>query len=636
MDLDKYNIPKDFSALLKSVLCSYGGRYNLFNFDRKISPELFNFLYDNEYMHLFTSYSISEYAPIELLEKLPNKMEWSVILKRKDLTHNFVKKHIKKINIQYLYHQYFPEYDLMVEYINNNESFSDINCMIEKILEANKYTFEQFINLITLVKKKSYTLRKYTSDEFKRIFKLYIKNYYTDSSTNNIIRLKEFLDINTIDYYMSYMIIELLHSQLTPWDIEYLIQNDLVSYYMGSYDISDELFNIFYENRNRLFKIDSNKKQLINPFMCNKYTSFHQIEELIDLSIASGVPNLYVWNYISYNVVDLCNTPKWFWNKHKTSLDWIYVIEKIIETYDDKNILLFMDWIKDHEILIVNEYIPIIPAATILPEVFIAYFATVPDFLINVLKLQKLSLTLLNYLAGNKYLTKDDWIMMSNYQIMDPEFIKKYENKLNWDLLKYNPSFCQYDKNLFHRLPNIDSTNFMAMSIEDKYIMLKSYGINCEIDYKNMNIIMYSKDNISNQLNHYVPNYLKSVNTISKKNSSLKDIFYMNETTNWKIRNMNHMYSCVEQCNYDKVVYNFNPTLMMGNNTTLSQLKLSTALNYQLMSIGSYNCLINSHPIHKFVISYKYLMIIPSRNANGTLMSITFINPIGTVLSSNL
>jgi hypothetical protein len=636
MQKSKYGIPKDFSGLLKNILNSYLGRYNVFSFDCKISNELFNYLYDNNFINLFSSQSVSQYSPIELLEKIPNRIDWQVVLKRNDLTNDFIKQNIKHINIQHLHSQYFVEYELMLNYIDSNQKFSDMNLMIEKLLEFGKYTYEQFINLVTHLKKNSYNILKYTFEEFNTIFNLYVKNYYTESSTRNIIRLKDFLDINTVEYNLTYMIVEILHKQLTPWDLEYLIHNDLVCYYMGFTKISDELFNIFYDNRERLLKENSNKSHKINPFIYNKYSSYYQIEELINLSIKSGVPSLYVWNYVSYNILDLHNTPRWFWNKHSSSIHWYYAIEKIIKSYNDDDALIFMDWMKDNEIFIVSEFMSIIPAAMILPELFIAYFATIPGFLINVLKLQKLSITLLNYLAENNYLTEQDWDMISNFQLMNPQFIKKYDIYLNWELLKYNQTFCEYDKKLFHRFPSIDmngKNNFMFMTIEEKYQTLKKYGVNCEIDTTNMTIIIHTKDYINNKLNHYIPEILKtSAICASNTNSLIKDIFYVYTSTNWIIRDLNSNYSFIESNNFNKIVYNFNPSLMLDNNKTLAHIKTNPSLNYKLMAIGTLNLTANHISSHKFIIPYKYLMIVPIINANGNITSLTIINPLGNIL----
>jgi hypothetical protein len=624
-DLDKYGFPSDLSLVFKTVLSTFGHRYNVFNLEKKISLKLFNYLYENDFISLFTGQSLSLFVPVKVLYKISNKIEWDYVLKRDDLSDAFIKENIKKFDIQKLDYKYYMDFDLMLENIKSNHYVSLFE-MIKKLLLSKKYTYDQFMILLKHINKNSYdsssSERRFLKDDFKMILVSYMSNYYKQSSTNNTIRLKDFVNMitgfnNKYNFHLTSIIVELLKDKITPWDLEFLIQNDVMAYYTGETKISNELINVFYSYRHKLFEKNSNKKGFINPFINQnyKYYTYEQIEELIKLSIISGIASINVWNYVSNNILDL-NTPKWFWKKHTSSIHWYIVTERIISLYDENDILqneLFLQWMLDYSSLIHNGFIINLPNGFILPEIFIAFFTDIEHKLLSqIMKFQRLSISLLNYFAENNVFTKDDWNTISSFQVMNPQFIKKYESKLDWSLLKFNISFVEYPAKSFHKLPISDDTNkFLWMTIDDKVTELRNLGVSCEANKTDMTIIISCKDNIKNNFNHFIPSpgYTIIPSNVNKNNKVINKLLYDNTLENWHIRNGNFNLTIIEEKDYNKVVYNFNQLLMTGGSIGMQQLK--TALNYIPMSVGAINVnkAYNSYgSLSQFKMPSQYLM----------------------------
>lgn len=630
--LDKYGFTEEITHFCKSIMCAYTERNVYINLEKKISINLFNYLFENNYLNHISPNSLSLYAPISTFNKFSNKIQWEYVIKRDDLSKDFIKEHITKFNLQHLNHKFYWDFDLMLENIKNN-TFSSIFYMVTELLLSKKYNYNQFIillkNIIERSTDTSYSYKKYTKNEFENCIKLYIDNYYKSGSSQNIIKLKEFLNIlypatgmnNKLNYDLTYIIVELLHDKLTSWDLEYLINNDLVSYYTGKIKLNKELITVFYNNRVKLFNTNLvGKNNICNPFMNDnyKYYSYEEIDNLINVIVNAGMAKYDLWNYISYYVLNF-ETPKWFWKKHSSNIHWYIATEHMIELYNENDFInnqIFLQWILDNDTNIYNGFILNYQKGFILPEIFIAYFADYQNiqytFLNTILQIQKLSITLLYYLADNNLLNANQWESISNFQLMNPEFIKKYDTKLNWGLLMFNVTFAEYSFDKFHRLPQMDTNNrFLWMSIDDKVKELNRMGIICEANKTDMTIILKSKSIECKVLNHYITrnNYLIA-SSVSKKSNQIKDLIFNSSKQNWTIRNTNN-FGIVEENDYHKVVFNFNQHLINGLGIPLQAISNFNSMKYQLMSvalIGNNNNYYGNNIINKICIPYKYLL----------------------------
>ncbi len=649
--LDKYGFTEEISEFCKNVMFAYIERNIYINLDKKISVELFNYLFENNYINNISNNSLSLYAPISQFNKLGNKIQWEYVIKRDDLTQDFIKENITKFNLQQLNHRFYLDFDLMLENIKHN-TFNNVFYMVKELLSSYKYKYNQFMILLKNIIEKStdasHSYKKYTKNEFESCINLYISNYYKIGSSQNIIKLKEFLNLlypatglnNSINYDITYIIVELLHDKITTWDLEYLINNNLVCYYTGKNKLKKELITVFYNHRLKLFNTNLvSKNNMCNPFMNDnyKYYSYEEIDNLINVIINAGMAKYEIWNYISCNVLNF-ETPKWFWKKHSTNIHWYIATETMIDLYNEKDVInnqLFLQWILDNNVDIYNGFILNYQRGFILPEIFIAYFADYNNieytFLNNILQVQKLSITLLNYLADNNIFGPYHWESISNFQLMTPDFIKKYDTKLNWGLLMFNETFAKYPFDNFHRLPQMnDSNKFLWMTIDDKVNQLKSLGINCKANKIDMTIEFESKNIESKVLNHYITrnNYLIA-SSVSKKTNQIRDLMYNSTKQNWIIRNTNN-FGIVEKNDYNKVVFNFNQHLMNGLGMPLTGVSNFNNMKYQLMSFVIINNIHNYYSQENKIISipYKYLLFSNKIQTSNNNSFITLYYPL--------
>ena len=116
------------------------------NLNKLITVELFNFLNKNNFLDKISSQSLSLYLPEECLIKIKNRIDWIYILKRKDISIDFLKQNIKEIPLEYIEPKKCFSFDMMLENIKSN-NFTSILIITEKILLAEKYTYEEFMEL---------------------------------------------------------------------------------------------------------------------------------------------------------------------------------------------------------------------------------------------------------------------------------------------------------------------------------------------------------------------------------------------------------------------------------------------------------------------------------------------------------
>lgn len=359
--------------------------------------------------------------------------------------------------------------------------YTKINSILPTLIFQN-HSYEDFIIIMRLcVNKMNKQDKPYGYyDSFKDLLKEYANKYYVNYSVDNVVKLCEFMRLykegmnyDSDIYLKSNVIIDTLFDKLTLYDIEYLIKQKMIYYYSGKRKISKEIFNLFYEYRNDLIHSTT------NAFIMKGYT-VEEMDDLITVSLNAGVPSSYIWNYISDRVLTL-ETSYWFWDKHKTSIIWHFAIENIINLMDEPDTIqlnIFLKWMQDFYVFIDNS-LKSIQKYICLPEIMIATFYISPNLnLNNILKYQKLSVKLLNFLAEHDVLTKLDWENISMYQILDPDFIKKYESILDWKLLSFNPTWKHFSHNKFHRPLEMNIHNILLWgTIENKLKVFNAIGL---------------------------------------------------------------------------------------------------------------------------------------------------------------
>jgi hypothetical protein len=573
-------IPVQFDKLITNVLSKV--YYGTLIIDFKMSPELFNYILNRGLIDKFTQQSLSLYSPIECLYKIKNKIKWDVVISRDDLDQDFIKQNIHYFNIQEMNYKCFLPFNFMVENIKNN-TFTSFDKMVYKLLCYGKYSFNDFMKLIKLI---SNRLKHNSSDilyyenNYQDFYKKYVNVYYRNNSPINVVNLKNFIGLffdvlkESSSYsrvtqlnnkYYSHYLFEFIKDKLSPTDLEYLIQNNIFDYYCGSCNIPKKLFNVFYNYRYHLIHPG------INPLLMKGY-DIKQMEDLINYSIQVGVSKKTVWSYVSEFILNL-DTPYWFWKKYKKDIVWQYSVESIIEKLDESNskiMDLFMVWLLDNYDMIENGFIKKIHRCYIFPDIFIACFAKTNNtsgILNRSLKLQKVSLSVLYYLAKNNYLNSQNWGDISSFQILSPDFIKMYSDKLNWDLLKFNPTWQEFDNKLFHKLPEFNSENkLLWQSCDEKLKIINAFANTSSSANLNSGIKVVKDSNNPNLLVLNLCLY-EDLNYLSRQ-QNIKDKYY-EEKPNWKIRHHNWDSYKINRSDYHKIVYNFNPDIMDGRNTTL-------------------------------------------------------------------
>jgi len=395
---------------------------------------------------------------------------------------------------------------------------------------------------------------------------------------------------------------------------------------MGEKVISRELFELFYNNRNKIL----NKH--VNPFIMKGYT-FLEFEELINCSISLGQTPGNIWTYISDNILNL-KTPQWFYNKYKKQINWKFVTERIITYLDenDENMMnMFIVWLNDNKKNIQDRFLKHIATCQILPEVMIASFIDCSELPINsILGFQRLSTHLLKYVVESNRIDTNEWRNISLYQPMDPEFIEKYESKLDWNLIKYNQTWQNYPLESFHRLPVMDISNkftwWTAKQKCDDLLLKKFYAM---VDEKDNNYIILYVNNLyvlnnktSSALYLFRKNINYSVDDISNisiktqlnwfNNNSMKGK-YLQQSHNkfWNIRdasiNKHINHNLILYKDYHKIVYTLEPNIMDGSiNSWMQQNTNIVYHNPMIVCDNTYN---HSDRQLKIRIHYKDLML---------------------------
>jgi len=634
--MTNYIIPKDFDYLLKILINS---KYvNSITLEGELSENVFNYLKDNKLLHYFNNIYLSQYAPLEMVNNKIFHINWDIVAERKDLNDKFIMKNMNNINIWKLNNDISISYEIMYNNLKDRTKIYDAQIIIHKLLKLKNYSYEKFYTLFELlmnnntINNYSYSLNQSSNsninNNINNFYKLFMENYYTDNNPGNLFNLIKFLkifskmiNINILNYEV---LSNNLLNKLTDCEYNYLIENNLLNY-PKYYDVNldtniiNKIFKILYMNRYKLI----NKE--INPFIIKGY-NVYQLEELIKCCIDAGCYLKNIWNYISDNILDL-SYPDWFWKKYKTNIYWEYATENIIKKLDEDDysmMNLFVKWMYENRECIELYFFPNIPECLILPEIMISCFYNSPLFnLENVLGFQKISLKILNYIikkdnslnVSSRILTSKHWDKISYFQILDPTFIKKYENNLNWEFLKYNPTWNLYSKDLFHKLPIKDNSNkYLWMTIDEKIAELEKYNILCFKQGEYINLNIYQSD----ILNHKFRNYDHIYNNSNPKLSFTKNKYLFNND-NWKIRKNKFKHSLIPNNKYNKVVFTFNTNSMDGNITKWSNTFNKNPNNYiPLIKCFIYTNLNNLNNKLNVNIHYKNIIIVEKKNSDSS------------------
>jgi hypothetical protein len=501
------NITKSFINQLKqhSVSISAPMDMKLYNFLSSVNAVSSN---------IFTKDSLNKYLPLEIITNDPtfkNRIDWHVISGRTDLTHDFIRSNIKKLYANILIENYVLSYPEMITLLSNcvMEHCDEAMCKsIVNILKTPDLNSDQKINLINIISKRfkekfnpSYTSKPTMSEKHMLIIlQTYLEHLFDQSSASCMVLLVKFLKlINPIgDLKYSPLLFKYFTkgncSLLNDFEWNYLIDNRVIEYPSQKTKIPLHVKYIF---ANKLSEFDGNNVDI------DLSLNYHTIDNVIGYMLSNGVCPDTIWNkYISPHLKPY-NTPYWFLKKYKKDLNWFDLFTSIIKNYRNNEITLenMLKWVDDNQDNInINPNGKQDPTKIIYPEELLYHFGhKLNIFHYNLLKhillTQKISVKVLDKLAP--VLDKKLWKQISICQYLDPAFIKKYENELDWTDLAYNPTWQLYDHSQFHKLPVFDKKNEMLWLPLDQKVseikkILTKVDSNATAFLENNNIIIKS------------------------------------------------------------------------------------------------------------------------------------------------
>jgi len=535
--IDVLNIPFDLHDIITHLIKISNGYIKIpsytFDKDKVWSKETTIYLYNNNLLRYFSNYMLSNCLPNDMLNLLGDKICWDVVIERIDLSDEFIKTNLNHFDITKLKKEHLPNYNKLYKLIENKKSTSFSTNFIINIIKR-KYTFEQLLNLLNLISLKV-SYKYIENDDLAVLFNSYFTNYNDIYRPNNIILFKKF--INCLNKILklhlqtnSYIIYDTLtdYIKITSVDLDYLLKNELILYYNGFKEISPEFRDVFFKYRNTICS------EYLTPFNIKNYEC-NQIEEMINLyksnKFGSGINEQDLWSIVSYHILGL-NTSNSFINKNKNKIDWYYLMRNIITNFEDTQEKILENFLIEHNQIIYDKFLKVIFLARysnnskkysmdtfIFPEVFIKTLCQLNKFnnsyLSYILGHQKLSIELIEELISLNYINDLSWKIISLCQILTPEFINKYIDKLDWTQIKYNQTWSLYDdiqkQTLFNKLPSMFDVNGDVIfgKPEDKEKILNKLCIKYtrEGDYFIVSAYDYK----------YIPNsYYSSVNEINK------------------------------------------------------------------------------------------------------------------------
>lgn len=511
-----------------------------------ISKELFHYIYSNSFISLFDGDSLSKYAPLDSLAYVINYnfISWLEILKRTDLTREFIHSNFIKFDILKIDYTYYDNYSEMEKNLKHH-TYSDYSCIIINLLKIKKYSYDELTNLLRIIVIKNKYMHKQNYNMFE-IIKLYIENYHKKHNYISLVELKKFLEHFTISlaahqtHYISNSLVENLIGKSSEDDMNYLIKHNLIYYYTGSCKLPRNIIKYFYDKRCTLLNGD------INPFIMKGYM-FQEVEELIEYYKFLGISKSNVFSNLSQNIIDF-NTPYWFLKKYADDIKWEFAFENMINNFQEQDIEKLMQLIVDFSKIIKIKCIDVINitgTTLILPDEIIIYFIdSLKDQISNILSYQKLSIATLDYMIENKYVSTEDLQNISSFQNLDSEFIKKYESILDQNLLQYNPSITS------------------NTSDDEKCIELKKHNISYKINEKHLIIDVSNFGIINHKLNYTYKSVYTNLNNKLYNMKEPKNNLYSRMIK--KNKNIQLFTPILPYNKCDKIVFNKNPENMDG------------------------------------------------------------------------
>lgn len=523
-----------------------------------ISKELFHYIYSNAFISLFDGDSLSKYAPLDSLSYVINYnfISWSEILKRKDLTREFIYSNFLKFDILKIDYTYYDNYTEMEKNLKHH-TYSDYSYIIINLLKIKKYSYEELTNLLQMIVIKNKYMHKQNYNMFE-IIKLYIENYYKKHNYTSLIELKKFLEHFTISLaahqtrYISNSLVENLIGKSSEGDMNYLVKHNLIYYYTGLCKLPKNIIKYFYDKRCTLLNGD------INPFIMKGYM-FEEVEELIEYYKFLGISKSKIFSNLSQNIIDF-NTPYWFLKKYVDDIQWDFAFENMINNLQEQDIEKLMQLIVDFSKIIKSKCIDVINVTgttLILPDEIIIYFIdSLKDQISNILSYQKLSTDTLYYMIENQYVSVGDLQHISSFQNLDSEFIKKYESILDKNLLKYNPF--------------ITSTTYYTNDTNDtndaeKCMELKKHNISYKIKEKYLIIYISNFGVINHKLNYTYKTVYTNLNNKLYKNNNMEETKNNLYSSMIKKNKSTTLFNPILPYNKrEKVVFNKNPENIDG------------------------------------------------------------------------
>jgi hypothetical protein len=493
----------EMTKLFKSIKDSGRIRNNYLELNSRISDELYKYLCELGWMDLFTKTSLSRYLPLTCLTdtNIKTRIDWTHVSDRNDLTREFIKTHKKKLDVTRLLKSYVLSYkDMEDHFAVYNGSLYDVPTVIINTLACPDFNYDQKMNLLKILVDRVKIMQKnnhQTSNDMdvSTVLESYLKEIYNPLDGSNMVSLVKFLKLLKQIGNMNYSSVlfqkfaKSTHSVLNDFEWNYLIHNEVIGFPNPKKGdtVPMNVKNIF-----------ANKLTYFKDVYLDFSLSYHKIEDIIVRMLMNGYDSHKLWSEVSKSI-DPYATPYWFLKKYQTDLDWNLLFITIVNKYNYKTIPLenMLKWVQDHH----NKISTVSDKVTnqIFPEELLYHFGDKKNIfpkivLADILSRQIISINVLDKL--NPIFDNDLWTQVSLCQYLNPTFIKKYESKLNWDKLAYNPTWQLYPQNEFHKLPTFDSKNMLWMPLDKKVTEIKNALLkkdaNAKVTLENDNIVIKS------------------------------------------------------------------------------------------------------------------------------------------------
>uniref|UniRef100_A0A6C0ECQ8 Uncharacterized protein n=1 Tax=viral metagenome TaxID=1070528 RepID=A0A6C0ECQ8_9ZZZZ len=494
----------EMTKLFKSIKDSGRIRNNYLELNFRMSDELYKYLCELGWMDLFTKASLSKYLPLKYLTdaNIKTRIDWTHVSCRTDLTREFIKTHKKKLDVTKLLNSYVLSYkDMEDHFAVYYGSLYDVPTVMINTLKSPDFNHDQKMNLLKILVDRVKIMQKnnnQTSDDMdvSTVLELYLKNIYNPLDGSNVVSLVKFLkllkQIGNMDYssILFNKFAKSTHSVLNDFEWNYLIHNEVIGF------PNPKKGDVVPINVKNIF---ANKLTYFKNVYLDFSLSHHKIEDIIVKMLMNGYDSHKLWSEVSKSI-DPYATPYWFLKKYQKDLDWNLLFITVVNKYNYKTITLenMLIWVQDHhdKISIVSDKV----TNQIFPEELLYHFGDKKNIfpkivLADILARQIISVAVLDKL--NPIFDNDLWTQVSLCQYLNPTFIKKYESKLNWDKLAYNPTWQLYPQNEFHKLPTFDSKNMLWMPLDKKVTEIKNVllkkDLNAKVTLENDNIVIKSR-----------------------------------------------------------------------------------------------------------------------------------------------